>query len=180
MARTGAFPKLFAKVPPAYKTPTHAIFAQYGLTLATGLSAGAWFHPDVAFFLLTGLVLVLGVSFVYLMANVGVIVYYWRERHPEFNWLWHAALPVASSLVLVYALAESFPPFCPSQNCPVDPYAKAPLVAGGWLVVGILLLVYYAMSKREQWLKTAGGAPGDREGDRAAPHVGGAGGTARG
>ncbi len=179
MGRNGAFPKLFAKVHPAYKTPTNAIFAQYGLTLATGLIAGAWFHPDVAFFLLTGLVLVLGVSFVYLMANVGVIVYYWRERHPEFNWLWHAALPVASSLVLVYALAESFPPFCPSQNCPVDPYAKAPLVAGGWLVVGILLLVYYAMSKREQWLKTAGAALGESEDDLATAKVGAAGASAR-
>src|SRR5438128_269455 len=179
MGRNGAFPKLFAKVHPAYKTPTNAIFAQYGLTLATGLIAGAWFHPDVAFFLLTGLVLVLGVSFVYLMANVGVIVYYWRERHPEFNWLWHAALPVASSLVLVYALAESFPPFCPSQNCPVDPYAKAPLVAGGWLVVGILLLVYYAMSKREQVLKTAGAALGESGDGLATAEVGAAGASAR-
>src|SRR4030081_3489594 len=75
LGRNGAFPKLFAKVHPGCKTPTNAIFAQYALALASGLIAGAWFHPDVAFFLLTGLVLVLGVSFVYLAANVGVIVY---------------------------------------------------------------------------------------------------------
>src|SRR5258708_16765479 len=111
MGRNGAFPKLFAKVHPLYKTPTNAIFAQYAFTLATGLIAGAWFHPDVAFFLLTGLVLVLGVSFVYLMANVGVIVYYWRERRSEFNCLWHAILPVRYGLVLIYALAKSFQPF---------------------------------------------------------------------
>ena len=167
LGRNGAFPSLFAKVHPGYKTPTNAIFAQLGLTLASGIIAGAWFHPDVAFFLLTGLVLVLGVSFVYLAANVGVIVYYWRERHAEFNWLWHAILPVASGLVLLYAIAESFPPFCPSVNCPADPYAKAPLVAGGWLVIGILLLVYYAASRREQWLKTAGAALGESEDDLA-------------
>src|SRR5712692_342955 len=87
MGRNGAFPKLFAKVHPVYKTPTNAIFAQLTLSLAAGLIAGAWFNPQVAFFLLTGLVLVLGVSFVYLMANVGVFVYYWRERRSEFNWL---------------------------------------------------------------------------------------------
>src|SRR5438309_4045013 len=171
MGRNGAFPKLFAKVHPAYKTPTNAIFAQYGLTLATGLIAGAWFHPDVAFFLLTGLVLVLGVSFNSLMAHVGVFVYYWRERRSEFNWLWHAILPLVSGLVLIYALAESFPPFCPSQNCPVDPYAKAPLVAGGWLLIGILLLVYYAANKRDQWLKTAGAALGESEDDLAMARV---------
>jgi amino acid transporter len=172
MGRNGAFPKLFAKVHPVYKTPTNAIFAQYGFTLATGLIAGAWFQPNVAFFLLTGLVLVLGVSFVYLMANVGVFVYYRRERRSEFSWLWHAVLPLVSGLVLIYALAESFPPFCPTVNCPVDPYAKAPLVAGGWLLVGIILLVYYAASNRDQWLKTAGAALGESEDDLAMARVG--------
>jgi len=172
LGRNGAFPKLFAKVHPGYKTPTNAIFAQYALTLASGLIAGAWFHPDVAFFLLTGLVLVLGVSFVYLAANVGVIVYYWRELHAQFNWLWHAILPVASSLVLLYALYESFPPGCPAVNCPVDPYARAPLVAGGWLLIGIVLLVYYAASGRDKWLKTAGAALGESEDDLAMAKVG--------
>ena len=172
LGRNGAFPKLFAKVHSGYKTPTNAIFAQFALTLASGIVFGAWFNSQVAFFLLTGLVLVLGVSFVYLAANIGVIVYYWRERRSEFNWLWHAILPVVSSLVLLYAIAESFPPFCPTVNCPSDPYAKAPLVAGGWLLIGLLLLVYYAVSKREQWIKTAGAALGESEDDMAMARVG--------
>jgi len=179
MGRNGAFPKFFAKVHPVYKTPTNAIYAQLTLSLAAGLIAGAWFHPDVAFFLLTGLVLVLGVSFVYLMANVGVFVYYWRERRSEFNWLWHAILPAVSGLVLIYALAESFPPFCPSNNCPVDPYAKAPLVAGGWLLLGILVLLYYASQKRDQWLRTAGAALGESEDDLAMARVSPAGATSK-
>src|SRR5437879_5438883 len=114
-----------------------------------------------------------------LARNVGVFVYYWRERRSEFNWLWHAILPVVSGLVLIYALAESFPPFCPSQNCPVDPYAKAPLVAGGWLLIGILLLVYYAANKRDQWLKTAGAALGESEDDLAMARVTPAGASAK-
>jgi len=179
LGRNGAFPKLFAKVHPVYKTPTNAIFAQYGFTLATGLIAGAWFNPQVAFFLLTGLVLVLGVSFVYLMANIGVFVYYWREKRSEFSWLWHAILPLVSGLVLIYALAESFPPFCPSVNCPADPYAKAPLVAGGWLLIGIILLVYYAMNRRDAWLKTAGAALGESEDDLAMARVTPAGASAK-
>jgi hypothetical protein len=86
--------------------------------------------------------------------------------------VWHAILPVASSLVLLYALYESFPPGCPTVNCPVDPYAKAPLVAGGWLLIGIILLVYYAATKRDQWLKTAGAALGESEDDVAMAKVG--------
>ena len=165
MGRNGAFPKLFSKVNPRYKTPTNAIYAQCILTLGSGLIAGAVFHPDVAFFLLSGLVLVIGVAFVYLAANVAVIVYYWRERRSEFNWLWHAILPVVSGLVLLYALYEGFPPGCPPVNCPADPYAKAPIVDGVWLLLGILVLVYYTVTNRGAWLKTAGAALGESEDD---------------
>jgi amino acid transporter len=138
-----------------------------------------WFHPDVSFFLFTGLVLVLGVAFVYLAANVGVAVFYWREHKGEFNWLWHAILPLVSGLVLLYAIYQSFPPGCPAVNCPVDPYAKAPLIAGGWLVVGIVLLVYYAASGRAEWLKTAGAALGESEDDLAMARVSPAGASAK-
>jgi amino acid transporter len=171
MGRNGAFPKLFAKVHPVYKTPTNAIYAQMILTLVSGLVAGAIWNSQVAFFLLSGLVLVIGVAFVYLMANVGVIVYYWRERRSEFNWLWHAILPVGSSIVLLYALTQSYPPFCPAVNCPVDPYLKAPLVDIGWLIIGIGILVYYTATKREAWLKTAGAALGESEDDLAMAKV---------
>jgi hypothetical protein len=39
-------------------------------------------------------------------------------------------------------------------------------------LIGILLLVYYAMTKREQWLKTAGAALGESEDDLAMARVG--------
>jgi amino acid transporter len=172
MGRNGAFPKLFAKVHPEFKTPTNAIYAQLILTLGSGLIAGWWFGrasgtaaPDVAFFFIAGLVLVIGVAFVYLAANVGVFVYYWREKRSEFNWLWHAILPLVSGLVLLYALYLSFPPGCPPINCPADPYAKAPIFDGVWLLLGILVLVFYTVTGRQRWLKTAGAALGESEDD---------------
>jgi amino acid transporter len=179
LGRNGAFPKVFAKVHPVYKTPTNAIYAQLVLTLGSGIIAGLIWNSQVAFFLLSGLILVLGVSFVYLMANVGVIVYYWRERRSEFNWLWHAILPVVSGLILLYAIYESFPPGCPPVNCPADPNVKAPLVAGIWLAIGILILVYYTATKRDQWLKTAGAALGESEDDLAMAKVTPAGATSK-
>ena len=172
MGRNGAFPKMFAKVHPVYKTPTNAIYAQLVLTLGTGIIAGLIWNSSVAFFLLTGLILVIGVSFVYIMANVGVIAFYWRERRTEFNWIWHFVLPAVSSVILLYAIYESFPPGCPPVNCPVDPNVKAPLVAGIWLAIGILILVYYTVTKRVAWLKTAGAALGESEDDLAMARVG--------
>lgn len=165
LGRNGAFPKLFAKVHPTYKTPTNAIYAQMILTLGSGLIAGWIWNSQVAFFLLSGLVLVIGVAFVYIAANIGVTVYYWRDRRSEFNWLWHAFLPVLSSLVLLYALAESYPPFCPPANCPASPNLQAPLGDIAWLVIGVAILLYYTATGRSQWLKTAGDAIGDESSD---------------
>ncbi len=171
LGRNGAFPKLFAKTHPVHKTPTNAIYAQYILTLGSGIIAGAIWNSQVAFFLLSGLILVIGVSFVYLAANLGVIVYYWREKRSEFNWLFHVVFPVFSSAVLIYALAESFPPFCPPQNCPSLPYSDAPIVTGIWLLLGILWLVYFQVSKHDKWISTAGAALGESEDDMAMARV---------
>jgi amino acid transporter len=165
LGRNGAFPKLFAKVHPTYKTPTNAIYAQMILTLGSGLIAGWIWNSQVAFFLLSGLVLVIGVAFVYIAANIGVTVYYWRDRRSEFNWLWHAILPIGSTLILLYALAQSYPPFCPAVNCPVEPYLNAPLVDIVWLVIGVGILAYYTVSGRSQWIKTAGAAIGEESDD---------------
>jgi len=166
LGRNGAFPKLFAKVHPTHKTPTNAIYAQMILTLGSGLISGLIWNSQVAFFLLSGLVLVIGVAFVYIAANIGVTVYYWRERRSEFNWFFHAFLPTVASLALLYALAESYPPFCPPVNCPAAPNLYAPLGDIAWLVIGVLILVYYVASGRSDWIKTAGAAIGEEgEGD---------------
>jgi amino acid transporter len=165
LGRNGAFPKFFAKVHPTHKTPTNAIYAQAILTLGSGLIAGLIWNSQVAFFLLSGLVLVIGVAFVYIAANFAVTAYYWRERRTEFNWLWHGILPAAATLILLYALAQSYPPFCPAVNCPVDPYLKAPLVDIAWLVIGVAILLYYSATGRSAWLKTAGAALGEESGD---------------
>ena len=61
--------------------------------------------------------------------------------------------------------------FCPPVNCPVDPYLKAPIIDGVWLLLGILVLVYYTATKREGWLKTAGAALGESEDDLAMARV---------
>ena len=90
-----------------------------------------------------------------------------------------APVPVVSGAVLIYALAESFPPFCPPQNCPALPNSTAPIVTGIWLVVGILVLVYFNLSKREKWIGTAGAALGESEDDLSMARVTPAGATSK-
>ena len=120
MGRSGSFPRAFARVHPTHKTPVTAILAQMCLALASGLIFGAWFGADVSFFFVDGLILVLGVGFVYVIANIGVIRYYLTERRSEFNIFKHVVFPVVSTGVLVWAVLISFKPLC-TVSCPAWP-----------------------------------------------------------
>ena len=104
----------------------------------------------------------LGVGFVYVIANIGVIRYYLTERRAEFNVFKHVVFPVVSTVVLIYAVLISFQPVC-TTVCPASPLKWAPLVDGVWLVLGLLVLLYYRSQGREQWIHNAGAALGENE-----------------
>ena len=150
MGATGALPSALARLHPTRRTPVVAVALQFLLAFGLGLPAAAFVGPDTFFFLMQGLVLVLAVIFVYGMANLGVVVYYWRERRSEFNWLSHFVFPVVTTGVLAYALVRSFQPF------PPEPYKWAPWIVGLWMVVGVIVLVVLKARGKEEWIARAG------------------------
>jgi amino acid transporter len=153
MARSGSFPTALAKVHPKHKTPTNAILLQMVLNIVAGLYVGYVFQPNTGFYLVTGLILVLAVSFAYIFANFAVFRFYWTEHRSEFNWILHVVFPVVSTLVLLYAIYKSFP-----LSTPFD---LAPLVDGAWFIVGIVILVVLRARGNEEWLKKAGQSIGE-------------------
>jgi amino acid transporter len=152
MARSGSFPKALAKVDPKRKTPTNAILLQMVLSLVAALGVGFLLGADVSFFLIDGLILVIGVTVVYLFANVAVFMYYRGEKKAEFNVLLHVIFPLISSLVLFYAMVQSFNP------APAAPYSYAPLIDGAWFLLGIIILLWMRARGREDWILNAGEA----------------------
>jgi amino acid transporter len=150
MARNGSFPRALARVNPTYRTPVNAILVQMALSLVVGLGVGAWLGADVSFFLVDGLILVLGVLVVYVVANVAVFMFYRGERRAEFNPLLHLVFPLVSTAALLYAAIQSFNP------PPAAPYSYAPLIDGAWLLIGVAVLLVMRARRREDWLKTAG------------------------
>ena len=153
MARSGSFPKAMAKVHPVHKTPTNAILVQLALNVGAGIIGAAIWGFDVSFFLLVGLVLVLAVTVSYLLANIGVFLFYRREHRDEFNWLLHFVFPLVSSAVLIYGIYKSFPQ--------PDPYWQAVIIDGVWLLVGIGILVILRIRGNEEWMNKAGQAVGE-------------------
>ncbi len=149
MGRAGVLPTAFGNVDSKRQTPTVAIHAQTALNVLLGLGAAAIFGPDKIFVFTVGFVLVLGVIFVYVMANIGVVLYYWRENRREFNPIYHVVFPVGTSLILLYSVYASFNPL------PAPPYNFTPLVVGVWLVLGIAVLVVLRLRGNETWLTKA-------------------------
>jgi len=150
MGRQGALPKAVAYVNPKRKTPDVAIAIQFVMALILGIPVAFYLGPDVNFFFLLGLTLVLAVIFVYTMANLGVFLHFWRERRSEFNWFWHFLVPFCTAGVLAYSVVKSFQPF------PAAPYKYAPFIVGAWMLVGVAILIYLKAKGKEEWLAKAG------------------------
>jgi len=87
------------------------------------------------------------------MANLAVFLFYWREHRDEFNWILHFGFPIASTLVLLYAIQQSFPL--------ATPFDLAPVVNGVWLLVGVAILVVLRSRGNEEWLLKAGQSIGE-------------------
>ncbi len=150
MGQTGTLPQWFGHVHPTRSTPTHAIVANAVLSLVVGLTVGYLVNPARSFLLIDGLVLVLAVLFIYVSANAAVFFYYFKKRRTEFNPVLHVLLPLISTVALIFVTVKSFQPF------PVFPYNYAPLIDGVWFVIGLGVLVYLWVTKRDDWIARVG------------------------
>ncbi len=159
MAASGSAPQWLTKVHPTYRTPTNAIFLQWLLSIAIGVGAGLALGPEPSFFLIVGLVVVLAVVFIYIMGNAAVAAYYWRQRRAEFNVFLHAIIPLFTTGALIYVGIETFNPM------PAYPLNLAPYIAGGWLLVGIAILLIMRARGNLSWLANAGESLGEPVGE---------------
>lgn len=149
MSRAGALPRVVSKVDKRHKTPVVALAMQTTVTVLLGLVLAAIMGPDKMFVLTIGFCLVIAVIFVYVMANLGVVLHYWRERESGFNWIYHLVFPVGTSAILIYSLIKSFTPF------PASPNNWSPVIVGGWMLLGVGVLVLMRMRGNEDWLERA-------------------------
>jgi amino acid transporter len=151
MARSGSLPAWLSAVHARHQTPANAVAFQTFLTLLVGLGLGFWIGPDQEFFLM-GEVLTLALALIYTAGNLGVFLFYRRERRDEFRPLWHAFFPLVSSVAVLgvaYLSVVAWPP---------PPLRYAPFIVAGWLGLGIAILFLMKARGQEQWLLQAGAA----------------------
>jgi amino acid transporter len=165
MARSGSLPAWLTVVHARHQTPVNAVALQTVLTLLVGLGLGFWIGPDQEFFLMAA-VLTMALALIYTAGNLGVFLYYRRERRNEFHPLWHAFFPLVSSaavLGVAYLSVTEWPP---------PPLAYAPFIVLGWLVLGIVVLFLMWAFGKEQWLLAAGAATQEAAAPVSRDHAG--------
>lgn len=160
MARVGVLPRWLAKVSPTSRTPVNAITFQSIVTLIVGLGVGFWIGPDYTFFVI-GLMLTLGLIFVYGAGNIGAMRYYLTEARSRLNVFLDVILPIVSTAALIWVGYKSIVPL------PESPLRYAPFIVAGWLALGVLVVLFLALRGREDWAVRASEAAYEGSGDGA-------------
>jgi amino acid transporter len=159
MGRAGALPTWLGQVHPRFKTPWNAIWLMTALTLALGLGVGSWFGP-IGQFGFIGTFQTLGLVLVYSMGNLGVFLYFWRERRGEFNPLLHLIIPLVTSLALLWVAYKTIEG---AHLLHPQGFIDYPFwVALGWILIGVVILIFASRTGKEAWLTKAGQAAHER------------------
>jgi amino acid transporter len=149
LGRIGLLPRPFARVHDRFKTPYIAIHVQAigGIILAVGLGAIAGEPRPLNAFALLGTLATIIVVAIYILTNLSNLVFYARERRNEFNWLLNGAVPIVGSIIFLPALVAAFGiDFAGLGITALAPPANlAPIIIGVWMVLGVALLIYFAV-----------------------------------
>jgi amino acid transporter len=147
MGREGVLPAAFGRTHPRFKTPVNATVAVtvvailMALLIGYPLSDSAFGQPfsNYYFWATVG---TLAIIVVYAMLCVGGIVFFYRTRATRrWNPLIHVAVPVVGAVVFAAALYGSIYP------APPGILKWTPYVAGVWLVIGIVVLVWLRLQR---------------------------------
>jgi amino acid transporter len=159
MSKVGALPKFMGEIHPRFQTPVNAIWFQTGLSVVLGLALGVIFEVENVFSVL-GFLFIFAVLPAWILANLGVFLFYKREHPDEFHWFKHAVVPLVSTIGLGWVGYKSIFPLPPS------PEGYAVPIVGIWLLIGVGILVYmHYRGDEEKFLERAGMAVDESSGE---------------
>ena len=142
MGRTGVLPTWLGRV--SHQLPRNAIYAQAVVALAWAYAIAGWLGPSNAYFW-TGLLITFSPILIFSAGAIGVFWHWFMHRRSEFNVFWHLLVPLVAvggcGLTTYYSLPDLTGPY----------FWTLPIVAC-WIAAGILLLVWFHVTKREEWL----------------------------
>jgi amino acid transporter len=158
MAHVGALPRFLGEVHPRHRTPANAIWFQTALSLVLGLALGVIWGVENVFSVL-GFLFIFAVLPAWILANLGVFLFYRREHPDEFHWFKHVVVPIISTVGLGWVGYKSIFPL------PPNPEGYAAPIVGVWLVIGVVILIVMNRRGREQQFLDRAGVAMDESSD---------------
>jgi amino acid transporter len=150
MGREGGLPRVFAWTHPRFKTPWVGIALSLAITFLLGITLGRhWTKPFPApftYITFMALTATLGILAVYILVALSGMLAFWRTRgeNVAYNVALDILLPVGAIAICGYTIYKSVHPLPPS------PMKYGPWVALGWLVIGVVILGWLALTRPER------------------------------
>ena len=149
MGRSGVLPKMVGKVNPVRKTPVNAINLQIGVQVLAFVCVLIWGVENVFFSWANAITI--GLVFMYVLCNIGVVKYYLTEGRGQFNPILHIVVPVVASAAGIVVVWKSyFAPF--TSTGPVFWGLMTFIVV---LVLTVVILIYLRVTGKEDWMRRA-------------------------
>jgi amino acid transporter len=148
MGRDKVLPGVLGSVHKRFHSPYMAIYTLTGLSIAAGIGLSAWLGSGLTdVYGWTGSIGTVAIVLVYMLANVGLIKFFWRD--PERSILKHVVAPILGIIFLAYPLYSTAKP---GQSYP---YNLVFWIVLGWVVLG-LVAYYYLRAKAPEKLAAVG------------------------
>jgi amino acid transporter len=149
MGRSGVLPKMVGKVNPVRKTPVNAINLQIGVQVLAFVCVLIWGVENVFFSWANAITI--GLVFMYVLCNIGVVKYYLTEGRGQFNPILHIVVPVVASAAGIVVVWKSyFAPF--TSTGPVFWGLMTFIVV---LVLTVVILICLRVTGKEDWMRRA-------------------------
>ena len=150
LGRVRMLPRMLSTVHPRYRSPYIAVLVQWVVGLAVPLILGFEYGP-ITGFVFDATVIVLIIVGVYIACDLACIGYYLRHRREDFNPLLHVVVPILGIAAFAPALLAAAGIQAFSFIAPLSsPSSYSGIVVGVWLLIGIILLVYFASTHPER------------------------------
>jgi amino acid transporter len=149
MGRSGVLPKMVGKVNPARKTPVNAINLQIGVQVIAFGCVLIWGVENVFFSWANAITI--GLVFMYVLCNIGVVKYYLTEGRAQFNPILHVVVPVVASAAGIVVVWKSY--FSPFTSTGTVFWGLMTFIVV--LALTVVILVYLRVTGREDWMRRA-------------------------
>ncbi len=144
LAREGMLPTSIASVHEKYGTPWMSVLIGGGITTAIALILGLGYGAVNAFDW-TGTLGTIPMVLIFLVVNLALPVYFWRNHRAEFSVFWHVILPFVGILAYLVPLWSTLAPGQPA------PYNSFGLVTLLFIVIGMVYVWWVKKSRPEQF-----------------------------